>query len=67
MKKVSIGYKLAANNLLYVLPIIGLTVVLFKAKTNDIAFAQKEALGDVYQAPLENFMEQVARHKLLVP
>ena len=63
--KISLGQKLLATNLLYVIPFISLIYMIYGGKSADINLAEAELLGNNYQAPLVSFLENVSRHKIL--
>src|SRR5689334_3333290 len=64
-KRFGIASKLLAVCLGFGLPIVVMFVLMTKAKLTEIDFAAKEIVGDEYQRPLEDVLQQVSRHRRL--
>jgi len=49
----------------FCLPLVVLTPMIFRAFNKDIAFAEQETRGNLYQRPLEQLLDLIPQHQLL--
>lgn len=66
MKRLPLGLRLFLNILVFCIPIIVLTYLMYKSETVNIEFAQKESIGNELQQPYERYMQAVVLTKLSV-
>lgn len=66
MKKLSFVVRLFLSNIAFVIPICVLIWQMYNAKTVNIDFSRQEELGNLYQKPLEDVLEHVSMHRLLL-
>lgn len=64
MKKLPLGIRLFLNVLVFSVPIVVLTYLMYKSETGNIEFGEKEALGNRLQRPYEELMHEVVMAKL---
>lgn len=64
MKKLPLGIRLFLNVLVFSVPIVVLTYLMYKSETGNIDFGEKEALGNRLQRPYEELLHEVVMAKL---
>lgn len=64
MKNLPLGVRLFLNVLVFSVPIVVLTYLMYKSETVNIEFGQKELLGNKLQKPYIELFKQVVQHKL---
>lgn len=64
MKRLPLGVRLFLNILVFCIPIVVLTYLMFKSETVNIDFGRKESVGNQLQLPYERYMQGVVMAKL---
>lgn len=64
MKNLSLGFRLTLNTLLFAIPIVVLTYLMYRSETVNIDFGSKERLGNRLQRPYEEAFHLIVQLKL---